>query len=241
MNLSNIAQGIWRKTLRSLPWIERHYANMRYVLTCRSLGVPYSEYWFQSGEPAKDAARDGIAICLPNLSGKLSPHLARQIYQYGLGKSCLLVSENKAVADVMRKNFPGVDFVCSDLFADLMDGESAVDFLWDVCSDPVATFGTKRFDSLIANALLEHVIAPTTAVLNMIELLNHDGMIYIMTHTPQYHYHAYPRDYVRFHHDYFHDMADYVGRVVKINIRLVEIFSDRGVICVCYKRFQETD
>jgi len=48
--------------------------------------------------------------------------------------------------------------------------------------------------------------------------------------------HRYPRDYVRFHHDYFEDLPAYVRGRVHVSVAMLEMYSNRGFVAVCYRR-----
>lgn len=62
---------------------------------------------------------------------------------------------------------------------------------------------------MVCNALLEHVIDPTTALGAMLGLIRPGGFVYALTAMPSFHLHRYPRDYLRFHLDYFEDLPQY--------------------------------
>ena len=176
---------------------------------------------------------------LPNISGGFHPIVWQLISTHGLGDRCLLVSESNAVKPTLREAFPSVIFSTSDLYPELLNNgkqQASVDFIWDVCNKPDPELINSPFNSIICNAMLEHVIAPTTAIFNMMSLLKTNGYLYLMTHTPSYHYHECPRDYVRFHHDYFQDIPDFLRRHLNIYCELEEIHSHHGVICACYRR-----
>ena len=65
--------------------------------------------------------------------------------------------------------YPRTDFVTCDKFSELQQG--GADYKWDVCMPPAPELGQGRLDSVIANALLEHVIDPTCAVAHFMRLL----------------------------------------------------------------------
>ncbi len=179
-----------------------------------------------------------LRLSVPNLVGAYHQAL-RQFWEwYGLGNRSLLVSESNKVKEVMSGEYPGVIFTTSDLFPELMsDSPSDLpDHIWDVCLDPPPGLASMSFDSIVCHALLEHVIDPTSAILHMLSLLNSGGLLYLMTHTPAYHKHSYPRDYVRFHHDYFEDLPAYLEKRNGLFVELLEMYSRGGVVCVCYRK-----
>jgi hypothetical protein len=86
---------------------------------------------------------------------------------------------------------------------------------------------------------MEHLIDPTLAVANMLSLLKPSGSFYALTHTPSYPLHRCPRDYVRFHHDYFEDLPEFLKRKDNITVELKELWSRGGFVIVCYQRLAE--
>jgi SAM-dependent methyltransferase len=138
----------------------------------------------------------------------------------------------------MLQHYPSTEFLACELFTELMgtQQEDRPHYIWDVCTQSPQTLTTGSFDSIICHALLEHVIAPTTAIKNLLALLNEGGRLYLMTHTPSFQKHQYPRDYVRFHQDYFEDLPEYMKKEYAIATELTEIYSCQGVVCVLYIR-----
>lgn len=213
------------------------YLMLRDIIMERGGLQPKGIYWYSNcGNQYYDDQKKSLPV--PNLVGSFHNVLTQFWQKNGLGHRCLLVSECKPVKEAMREYYSGVDFVTTDLFPDLTTNidEHRPDYIWDVCETPPQELCNNKFDSVICHALLEHVIDPTTAIYNMIKLLNTDGKIYLMTHTPSFHKHSYPRDYVRFHQDYFEDLPDYFSNKYKIKISLIELYSSKGVICVCYEK-----
>jgi len=66
---------------------------------------------------------------------------------------------------------------------------------------------------------------------NLALALDPGGMLYIQTHTPAYHYHGYPRDYLRYFPDWFVDIASTVG-----TIELVELLCIDGHAFAAYRK-----
>lgn len=198
---------------------------------------PQGTYWYSySNTIFEDRYEHRIVV--PNLVGYYHQVL-RQYWEYhGLGKTCLLVSENKGVKIQMEKKYPGVAFTTTDLFPELMsnEGTDRPDVLWDVCTDPPPELPKSHFESIICQSLLEHVIAPTNAIMNMVLLLAAGGRLYVLTHTPSMVIHKYPRDYNRFHHDYFEDIPSHLNQTASLDITLLELYSKRGTLVACYKK-----
>jgi SAM-dependent methyltransferase len=193
---------------------------------------PRGVYSFSaSGHSWKDLP---LPLYVPNLSGSYHPAMLGMYTVHGLGDKCLLVSEGAAVKNRMASLYSEVSFVTTDLFSELQDGST--DYVWDVCRQAPAELSAIAFSSIICSALLEHVIDPTAAFINLLHLLGPDGKLYAMTHTPSFRLHRYPRDYIRFHHDYFEDLPAHIWRAHKLKIQLMEMYSYRGKVVICYAR-----
>jgi SAM-dependent methyltransferase len=174
-------------------------------------------------------------IRLPNLSSYYHPVLRGFWEFYGLGNRCLLTSEDNKIKTIMCDLYPDVSFVTTDYFTDLQSGTT--DVVWDVCFPSPEQLAAGTFSSIVSNALMEHLIDPTAAFANMLLLLKPTGYLYALTHTPSFPLHRYPRDYVRFHHDYFEDLPKYLARRYNLTIELKELWSRRGQVVVCYQRY----
>lgn len=173
-------------------------------------------------------------IQLPNLSAHYHA-VTRGFWEfYGLGDKCLLASENNDVKAVMSGLYPETSFTTTDYFTELQSGYT--DVVWDVCLPAPAQLIPGSFSSVIASALVEHLIDPTAAFANLLALVRPAGHLYAHTHTPSYPLHRYPRDYVRFHHDYFEDLPKFLADKYQLNVRLRELWSHRGHVILCYER-----
>ncbi len=190
--------------------------------------------WSSSGK----LSRTALHLAVPNIVGHFLPVLRGYWENYGLGAKCLLVSESIKVSKAMRGYYPNTEFISCDLFSNLMgyEAEDRPHFTWDVCCKPPEGIAENRYDSVICQALLEHVIAPTTAIANMAALLKQGGRLYLQTHTPSFHKHSVPRDYMRFHHDYFEDLPKYLSAEYKLVIALSEMHSTLGVVSVVFTK-----
>jgi hypothetical protein len=197
-------------------------------------------FWYcRSGTPLPRNA-ERLTLRVPNLSGHFAGALRRMWDSYGLGSRCLLVSESRAVAAVMRERYPTTDFLSSNLHPELFgpgDG-AAPDFEWDVLEPPAAAL-EGQFSSVISHALLEHVIDPVTTFKNMVAALWSGGFLYVMTVMPSFHLHRYPRDYVRFHLDWFEDIGGFVGQREAITVQLESLWAHEGVVCACWQKITE--
>jgi SAM-dependent methyltransferase len=173
-------------------------------------------------------------IRLPNLSTYYHPVLRGFWESYGLGDRCLLVSESNKVKEVVKDIYPHTSFVTTDYFTELQPGRP--DVAWDVCFPAPKALADDAFSSIISNALLEHLVDATSAFANMLALLRPKGYLFALTHTPSFPLHRYPRDYVRFHHDYFEDLPKYLAGRYDLSVDLKELWSRRGQVIVCYQR-----
>ena len=192
------------------------------------LGIKY-EYCNKSG------------IRVPNLAGEYHSVLRQYWETHGLGRQCLLVSESKRVKMLMEEIYPGVSFTTADLYYELLGNEECdkPDVVWDVCLRPDKDLFPELFQSIICHALLEHVIAPTIAIRNMFTLLAKDSFLYGLTHTPSFPVHRYPRDYFRFHQDYFEDLPSHLLKLYCLKVELMELYSKEGVVIFAYKKLSE--
>lgn len=200
---------------RAIPR-HRHYNRME-----RS-GV--SPFVCRSETPiTKAEARHGLAhghLLVPNVSGFYHGTLKRFWEQHGLGSSSLLVSETHAVAEVFRKTYPETRFVTTDYFLDLQPHPTC-DVVWDLCSAEIPD-EVRGMDSIVCQATLEHVLDPVQVMRNLAASLNPDGILYVQTHTPAFHYHGYPRDYLRYFPDWFEDVAAMVGTLELLELLCVD-------------------
>ena len=201
-----------------------------YVLERRGL-QPKGTYTF-STSGTTGVYENGVT--LPNLSRHLNGVICGFMRHYGLGPKCLLLSENNDVKTVLAREFPGPCFTTADYYTDLQGNN--VDYCWDVSVEAPVELRQARFTSCVCNALLEHTIDPTSVLANVFSIVEPGGHLFLMTHTPSFFCHRYPRDYVRFFHDYFEDMPGHMMKTRKIEVELMELWSRSGVVNVCYRR-----
>lgn len=192
-----------------------------------------SPFVCESADPIpKDEARrrlEGGHLLVPNLSGFYHGILKGWWEQHGLGESCLLISETHAVAETFAQHYPDSRFITTDYFVDLQPHPTC-DVVWDLCSDELPE-GVRGVQSVICQATLEHIQDPVQVMKNLALALEPGGMLYIQTHTPAYHYHGYPRDYLRYFPDWFVDIAGTVG-----TIDLVELLCIDGHAFAAYRK-----
>lgn len=156
---------------------------------------------------------------LPNSTGKWHGLIIDWMdYYFDRVKDCLLITENKSVANVLSTRFP-FDFYTVDLYNEF---NVEVDFEADLCN-PEDWKQIPPVDSIVSQAALEHVYDPFGAAKNMLVNLKNGGYGILHSHTPGYRYHAYPRDYIRFYPDWFIDLPKFIP-----NIKLKELVATDG-------------
>lgn len=231
-----VAKQLFQHTWSMSP-VRKLYLGLRNEVMARSRLQPRGTYWYSaSGNRFSDDVKKRLPV--PNVVGYYN-HALRQYWDhFGLGTTCLLVAESIAVRQRMGQYYQGVSFTTCDLFPELMGGgpDSRPDVIWDVCKQPPRSLTSSAFNSVICQALLEHVIAPTRAIENMIRLLSPGGRFYFQTHTPSFTKHQVPRDYVRFHHDYFEDLPGFLRDDCGLHLVLEELYSKEGVVAGLLRR-----
>lgn len=202
---------------------------------------PAKPYWYNvegaDHATASESVRDH-PLSPPNLAGHY--HFALQTFweSRGLGAKCFLISESRGVGAYLSKKYKDTEFTSLDLYTDLQNekfGDSAEqpDAIWDVNSSPLTEIG--KCNSVIAHALLEHIIDPVRAIANMLGYLEPSGCLYLMTHTPSFHIHRYPRDYLRFNSDFWEDLPEHLSNTKNLSVTLSDLYMHDGVVCVCYQ------
>jgi SAM-dependent methyltransferase len=98
-----------------------------------------------------------------------------------------------------------------------------MDYEWDYESAP-PSFG--KFDVIISQAMLEHLLDPYRHVTDLSGMLNPGGHLILHTHIPGFSYHRHPIDCLRFYPDWFEEVAK------RLNLSV----SDRyiGDLRICY-------
>jgi hypothetical protein len=102
--------------------------------------------------------------------------------------------------------------------------------VWDLCS-PIVPDRLRRFQSVICQATLEHIKDPVQVMRNLSTALEPGGHLYVQTHTPAFHYHGYPRDYLRYFPDWFEDIGPSIG-----TLELSELLCLDGHAFAVYRR-----
>jgi hypothetical protein len=145
---------------------------------------------------------------------------------YNVGKKVLLVSEDNNVKKEFNDIYPDWEIDTIDKFS------NNVDIKADICNtiNPIIN----KYDLIINQATIEHVINPFQAMKNLIESLNINGILITHTHPPNFRYHQYPRDYFRFMKDWWFDLPIHIE---KIDLLEFYMFENRNVF-TCYKKIE---
>jgi SAM-dependent methyltransferase len=144
----------------------------------------------------------GGRVQLDNLSRGYHGIFKKWWDYFGLSGDALVVGEEgssgKAVKEFFERTYPKIAEVKT---ASLRDA----DILWDITKPYEHNV---LFDSVICQAVLEHVKDPVAAVKNMVSALKRGGLLYLHSHGPAFPYHAYPIDCYRFYRDGILAMAE---------------------------------
>lgn len=189
----------------------------RIFLQSRSWDIDFHEgYWV------------GGKFKVNNFSGGYHGILKQWWESYGTENSdFLLISENNVVKKTFVEAYPRNNFSTLDFYDNM--GED-VDLHYNLCDTSLSGIDA-RFDVIVCQATLEHVYDPWSALKNMTSILSDGGVILIHTHVPGYYYHPYPRDYVRFHPDWFIDAEQFLP-----SITLKELFVKDCHIFAAFKK-----
>ena len=98
-----------------------------------------------------------------------------------------------------------------------------MDHEWDYEQDPPEM---GKFDLIISQAMLEHLLDPHKHVVDLSRLLNTGGLMILHTHIPGFSYHRYPVDCLRFYPDWFEELAK------RLHLSVVDRYI--GDLRICY-------
>lgn len=79
------------------------------------------------------------------------------------------------------------------------------DYEWNFEEEPPEM---GKFDFIVSQAMLEHLLNPYKHVVDLSQMLNPGGKLVLHTHVPGFHYHRFPIDCVRFYPDWFETIAE---------------------------------
>ena len=88
-----------------------------------------------------------------------------------------------------------------------------MDVRWDFNDSP-PDFG-QRFDLIVSQSMLEHLVDPYKHVCDCADLLTDEGHLIIHTMMPGFGYHRHPVDCFRFYPDWFEVVAERLGLVIR--------------------------
>lgn len=169
---------------------------------------------------------------MPNLSGGYHGILKQWWEYFRLGSRVLLVSETIPVREQFARRYPQSEFVCTDYFVGLyQESQRSVDVSWNLYEPPPQALRPGSFDSVICQATLEHIHDPVAVLARLATLLAEGGVVYLHTHTPGFVYHPFPRDYLRFHPDWFEDVPMSIP-----SLELLELFCVAGHAFSAFRR-----
>ena len=121
--------------------------------------------------------------------------------------------------------------VTTDYYLDLVIGEAKTDIIWNLYESVPAQLAVFRFNSVICQATMEHLMDPVGVLRKLASLVDSGGYLYLHTHTPLYAYHGLPRDYLRYFPDWFRDIT-----MVIPDIELIELYCSTGHVFAAYRK-----
>lgn len=186
----------------------------------RLIGMAENPFFYSgTGNQWDTTFRRGIGGWFPCSNHSFGYHgLLQQFWEkFGFGRKCLLVSENvKSAADFSRK-YNGVHFISTDYFLDVGAEHIETDVIWNLYEKAPELI----VDSIVCQATIEHVMDPVGIFRKFASMLAQNGFLYVHTHTPLFPYHPWPKDYLRYHPEWFVDVPT-----------LVKELTVREVVCI---------
>ena len=107
----------------------------------------------------------------------------------------LLIGDEYPEATALKKWFQDKHPMIENIVASSLENS---DMDWDI-THPLEK--EIRFDWIICQAVLEHVKDPVAAVKNLGSVLNHNGLLFLHSHGPEFKEHRHPIDCYRFMRD----------------------------------------
>lgn len=92
-------------------------------------------------------------------------------------------------------------------------GLGSCDYHWNFEENPPKKIG--KFDLIISQAIIEHLIDPAKHVSDLVLLLKKDGYLILHSVLPGFDYHRFPIDTLRFYPDWFEEMARKLNLIVE--------------------------
>ncbi len=130
----------------------------------------------------------------------------------------LLAGEDNKVKEKYRTSFGFKRIVTTGFSQD-------ADLFWNFEHDIPKGIG--KFDLIISQAILEHIIDPFKHISDLSKLLKPNGFLIVQTVIPGFGYHRVPIDCFRFYPDWFEEVAK------RLELKVV----DKGIYHaqICYK------
>lgn len=142
----------------------------------------------------------------------------------------LLISENNTVKKEFNHVYKNWNIKTTNYCPDPYSNDCDINI--DLCDESSELLNNYKFDLIINQATLEHVINPFGVMKNLFNILKKDGLIVNHTHPPNFPYHQYPRDYFRFMKDWWYDLEKY-----NKNIELIELYMCNNLhVFTAYKK-----
>lgn len=135
-----------------------------------------------------------------------------------------LIAESKEACEDLNKLFKNSNI---DNIVDYQDKKTGIDF--DIDLNIKQNFSAK-YDIVLTQALLEHIVNPFMAIENFSDLLIDNGLLVLHTHNIKMQYHPYPIDCIRFYKDFFENITQY------IDLELLEYLEASCHIFCVYRR-----
>lgn len=174
---------------------------------------------FHIGKSYKSHAIGGV----PNESGQIRGEIVFLLKEiHGSIKSLFLPGEKNIIKPLYS------DLLAIPVAAITTAGlAEEMDWHWNFEESP-PEFG--KFDCIVSQAMLEHLIDPYMHMRDMENHLAPAGFLIVHSVTPGFDYHRYPVDCVRFFPDWFEE----VGK--RLRLVVVQKFIDRGHITYMYQK-----
>ena len=116
---------------------------------------------------------------------------------------CLIAESKEACLD-LAKLFPKDNI---ENIVDYSDKEHGEDYNIDL---NIKQNFKSKYDMVLSQALLEHIVNPFMAIENFCDLLVKNGILILHTHNVKMEYHPYPIDCLRFYKDFFKNITKYL-------------------------------
>lgn len=156
--------------------------------------------------------------------GGLVPEIVKSIENIEKGsKNILLDGDTKLVAKQFQKRF---DLLNSEILT--VGIGDKFDYDWNFENDVPNGLASKKFDLIISQAMMEHLIDPYKHLKDLITLMDRNGYLIIHTEMPGYNYHRYPVDTVRFFPDWFEEITQ------RFSLKIVRKFRRDFHIIYCF-------